>query len=93
MRGTDHALLDPLGRITGGVMWLGRRKGRRYDAFAVLRRCDRRATLPDLPNLSQAFGAHHQATLRNWFGKQGIPRQAPKNSTIPFPDLSIRSEE
>ena len=69
MRGTDHALLDQLGRLIGGV--------------AVLRPQGSSATLPDLPSqfCLRPSGAFHR---RYWFGYQDIPGQAPKNSTIPF---------
>jgi hypothetical protein len=71
MRGTDYALLDQLGRLTGGV--------------AVLRPQGTPANLPDLPRFCLRVSvAVIDIIDATWFGYQKRTRQGTVRTHNPF---------
>jgi len=71
MRGTDYALLDQLGRLTGGV--------------AVLRPQGTPANLPDLPRFCLRVSvAVIDIIDATWFGYQQRTRQGTVRTHNPF---------
>jgi hypothetical protein len=71
MRGTDYALLDQLGRLTGGV--------------AVLRPQGTPANLPDLPRFCLRVSVTVIDIIdAAWFGYQKRTGAGPRRPTVPF---------